>query len=149
MIAFKPIIAQYLQQVLLRNGEVTPDAMAEIWPLVVGQIFAARSRVLDYREETLFVEGEDQAWVEALEQQKAGIVDRINRLLPRSEPPISGLAFSVSVQLFSKPMKKSKARPSEKPRPLNEEDLSVIHDPELRRLVGRVVGRHRGLKRDE
>lgn len=68
-----------LQEVCATNPEHKLNRVALLWPMVVGQEIAMRTRVHRLTEKTLFVEVEGQEWLPVVKSLESKILTEINQ----------------------------------------------------------------------
>lgn len=109
----------------LPTGSVTPEDLARAaWPLAVGKIVAAHTRVVSMVRNSLIVEVEDHTWQRQLFVMTGQILRRMEEVLGS---PIAG-DIEFRIGLPRRPPQRA-----EKPRPSTDE-ADRIEDPVLRRI---------------
>ena len=149
MIGLEPVVHAFIRWTIKKNDRLTVDAIAEIWPLVVGKTWARNTCVSALKGTQLRVLVPDSVWLAELRYQSGRIVERLARFLPEEVSPISSIRLEVGIvpsQGVSHVAQGSSTSPTLGPLSEEmEEALQSIDDQPLRELLGRVVRLKHGL----
>ena len=149
MIGLEPVVHAFIKWTIQKNGRLTVDAIAEIWPLVVGRVWARNTCVSALKGDQLRIRVPDSVWLAELRYHSERIVGRLARFLPEDVRPIKSIRFEVgNVPTQGVSHGAQGSSPSPDVGPLSdemEEALKSIDDQPLRELLGRVVKLNHGL----
>lgn len=123
-------VARFLPQVYRKLAREATDEEAllmGLWPSVVGEGIAARTKPLRLFGSTLIVEAADQVWRRQLAQMTGEILARLNAAAGKGV--LAGLEFRVAVRA---PRRQPGRAPSASG--LQPDEAAPIADPHLRRL---------------
>lgn len=143
-------IVDVLNQLLCRFGidnKVKEMKILKSWPQVVGEALGKHSRAVSISKGNLFVEVDNSAWLTQLSHFKHKIILEFNR--QQGKEVVKDIYFrlgEVSSSLLKRrkaPKRLSRARLDKKDVQWINERLEKIKDENLRKLLKRVLSKHK------
>jgi hypothetical protein len=132
------------------SGRLAEYSVWPIWNDMVGDIIARNAQPEKIRQGTLFVKVSSHVWMQQLQYMKDTIADKLNQKLGCEA--VKNIFFYVGE--IAPPVSESATKPPpaaaepEPPPTLDEETLSTIKDPDIRRIFQRLFTAHSRRRRD-
>jgi predicted nucleic acid-binding Zn ribbon protein len=115
----------------LTRGKADEEALVlGLWPVVVGDRVAARTKAVRLFGSTLIVEASAQDWRKQLARMTGTIVDKLNATA--GKVLVQDIDFRVAVRTAPRPLGRAASATGDK-----ADEAAGIGDPELRRLYER------------